>query len=438
MKHLLKFDINLEDYNDIADPKTGDEYREITGLSIKIEQTHFLKDNKLDDDFLMSYQPAKGDKIYFMPGCNVPRIKMKDLGLKYGIKTVRDYAEANVIIGGDSTASKILDRNWYYAVPTSVFKAFVEMHTHALDVKEVNDINTALEFYNNEYLICDWVDLRFFTDDEYTHHEELTKLNDFKDVKSSSISVASVESEYKKLYDYILTIPITHESTILEHLNSDDAVLIDEQMFEQLSEMLRSSDNDNTILAMEIMANCNYKQSLLYLEMLFHDHYYNISQSSTKNHVNFKSLLSYLNKDRSYLATDLDDIIKCLAKHNVLTKDKLDILLKKYNHEIIQRGSTDHFLVKSVTLSDEMLAKLKSDYTYYINEADADEETEFRQQTIQNDEEQMVLTEEEPVQEANLEAIATEPEPEEPEEKQEEIIVNPITEKNDTDNFEWF
>ena len=82
-----------------------------------------------------------------------------------------------------------------------------------------------------------------------------------------------------------------------------------------------------------------------------------------------------------------------------------------------------------------MLAKLKSDYTYYINEEDADEETEFRQQTIQNDEEQMVLTEEEPVQEANLEAIATEPEPEE---KQEEIIVNPITEKDDTDSFEWF
>lgn len=438
MKHLLKFDIDLQDYDDITDPNTSYEYRQINEVSIKIEQTHFLRETKLDDDFLMSYQPAKGDKIYFMPGCNVPRIKMKDLGLKYGIKTVRDYEEANVIIGGDSTASKILDRRWFYFIPTSVFKAFVEIHKDALDVKEIDDINTALEFYDDEYLICDWKDLRFFTDDEYTHYEELTKLNDFKDIKSSSISVAAVESDYKKLYNYILTTPITHESAILEHMNSEDAVLIDEQMFEQLSEMLRSSDNDNTILAMEIMANCNYKESLLYLEMLFHDHYYNISQSSTKNHVNFKSLLSYLNKDKSYLATDLDDMIKSLAKHNVLTKDKLDILLKKYNHEIIQRGSTDHFLVKSVTISDEMLAKLKSDYTYYINEEDADKETEFQQQTIQNDEEQMVLTEEEPVQEANLEAIATEPEPEEPEEKQEEIIVNPITEKDDTDSFEWF
>jgi hypothetical protein len=46
------------------------------------------------------YTPNKGDKLFFLPGVNVPRIKLKDLGLKYGIKTVQtpisDYNPNNL------------------------------------------------------------------------------------------------------------------------------------------------------------------------------------------------------------------------------------------------------------------------------------------------------------------------------------------------------
>jgi hypothetical protein len=49
-------------------------------------------------------------------------------------------------------------------------------------------------------------------------------------------------------------------------------------------------------LAMEIMANSKYVESLIYLELLFYRYAGRISDRHTKNHVNFKSLLGYLGK----------------------------------------------------------------------------------------------------------------------------------------------
>jgi hypothetical protein len=60
----------------------------------------------------------------------------------------------------------------------------------------------------------------------------------------------------------------------------------------------------------------------------------------------------------------MDDIIKSLAKRNVLTADKVDIILDRYKTEIVNHGEKDHFLIKEVTLSEEMLKALKSNYVY--------------------------------------------------------------------------
>ena len=80
---------------------------------------------------------------------------------------------------------------------------------------------------------------------------------------------------------------------MLEVVNGDEAVLIDLDTYQNLRNMFKSSDSDNHVMAMEIMANSNYLESLLYLEMLFFHHHQQIDYSRTKNHVNFKSLKNY-------------------------------------------------------------------------------------------------------------------------------------------------
>jgi hypothetical protein len=128
--------------------------------------------------------------------------------------------------------------------------------------------------------------------------------------------------------------------------------------------MFKSNDNDNHILAMEIMANSNYIESLLYLEMLFKEHSYAISNCHTKNHVNFKSLIGFLKKNKSYLGTDIDDIVKSLIDKGVLTTDKLDVLMRKYSNEIGHSGNSEYFKVKTVTINEDLLKQLNTNYIY--------------------------------------------------------------------------
>jgi hypothetical protein len=118
---------------------------------------------------------------------------------------------------------------------------------------------------------------------------------------------------------------------------------------------------------MEIMANCHYDKSLLYLELLFCDHSYKINDTKTKSHVNFKSLLSFLGKSYGY-STDIDDIMNSLKKHNKFTKENLDIILKLHGDVIQNSGDSTYFKVKVITVDSEVLELMKEDYTYTMLE----------------------------------------------------------------------
>jgi hypothetical protein len=118
---------------------------------------------------------------------------------------------------------------------------------------------------------------------------------------------------------------------------------------------------------MEIMANCHYDKSLLYLELLFCDHSYKINDTKTKSHVNFKSLLSFLGKSYGY-STNVDDIMSSLKKHNKFTKENLDIILKLHGDVIQNRGDSEYFKVKVITVNSDVLDIMQEDYTYTMIE----------------------------------------------------------------------
>jgi hypothetical protein len=174
----------------------------------------------------------------------------------------------------------------------------------------------------------------------------------------------AIDDDHADLCHKMAGATVYDEMAILKHINGDDATIIDEAMFEQISQMFKSNDDDNHILAMEIMANSNYIESLLFLEILFKEYSYQISSCHTKNHVNFKSLIGFLKKNKSYLGTDIDDIVKSLIDKGVLTTDKLDVLMRKYSNEIGNSGNTDYFKVKTVTINEDLLKQLNTNYIY--------------------------------------------------------------------------
>ena len=303
------------------------------------------------------YLPQKGDKIYFLPAVNVPRVKFKNVCLEYNIKTVRDATQANVFFGNSKSIHQMTDSTWQYKLSTENFLSFIELIKDKMDKYYYDNIITAFEFYENEFVAVTYNIMAVINN---------TLSSDVFTYSKYSSRLITVDDSYISLYNHLQNVSIYDEATVIDILNGEDATVIDEQMYDQLSQMFNSSDTDNHVLAMEIMANSKYTESLVYLELLFHDHSYRISGSNTKSHVNFKSLVSYLDKNSRYLETDIDDIAKSLIAKEQFTTDKIEIVLK-YLHEVISlRGDSKYFSVKTVTVNPEYVNLINSNYTYEL------------------------------------------------------------------------
>ena len=300
------------------------------------------------------YVPVKGDMIYLLPGVNIPRVKLKDLALSLGIRVVRDPAKANIIFAGRNSIAKITSSRWTYKVNS----------TYALErIKELcND-----DFYiqNLETAIASTGETDIFGD--YNDIYNILAKGSRNDYTSSYIY--TIDPDYSEMYNIVKGKIIYSETELLNNINGDDSTTIDEEVFQQLKSMFDSSDTDNHVLAMEIMANSKYEDSVLYLLMLISENAYKINNSNTRNHVNFKSMLSYFNwQPRDVNHQNTDDIVQILDKKGLLNVDMIKRLYQEYGDDIIRNIHYDDvFEVKEVTIKQEYLEKLNLTSINLIN-----------------------------------------------------------------------
>ena len=330
----------------------GSDYESIRGLDVDIIEG-------LGDSFdtfvnAKGYVPTKGDTIYLLPGVNIPRMKLKDLALNLGIRVVRDPAKATVVFSGKSSVGKVTTSNWYY---------FADAETILENVKKmckdnyyIDKLETAISSTGAERVCSNWSDMRN------------TLCNGKIDIYESQY-LFGIEAEYLDTYDAIQGKPIYCESELITNINGDDSTVIDYEVYQQLKSMFQSSDDDNHVLAMEIMANSHYENSILYLLMLISEFHYTISNTHTKNHVNFKSMLAYFNwVPRQVGSQDADDIIKIIDGKGLLTLDMIKILYKEYNGDIHRNIAYDDvFEIKEITIKQDYLDKLNLTFLNLIN-----------------------------------------------------------------------
>jgi hypothetical protein len=350
------------------------------------------------------YVPAQGDSIYLMPGVNIPRVKLKDLALDLGVKIVRDPERANVIISGKATINKITCGRWLRSAETSQFTAYVEwLKTHmGFDMYYTDKYDTAVAACNPDVIYM-----------EYGTANDMSSKG-FTMVSGMSSAVYFVEEEYKDELDNIQNKPIFDESELLAMINGDDAVTITPEVYQQLVKMFQSSDQDNHIMAMEIMANSNYIDSALYLLILLERYAHRISDCHTKNHVNFKSMVSYFNMTVKEIAwLDPDKIAKHLMNLGLLTKDWTHVLLQEEAEWFIRNiAHSSTFSVKEIVPTPEVQTAINDSYTgvveYAIDSKDVVSVTEssiLPEREIESEEEERLL---EPSVEIEL---SIEPEP---------------------------
>ena len=345
------------------------------------------------------YEPKEKDKLFFAKSVNIPRVKLKNLTKDYKIKATTKIEEANAVFISSNTTAKYTAVSWRYHVRTDKFKEFFEAAVDAgyFDDYHATKIKDGLEFYESDLIAIDYNTRQIL---ENVHIPfRLTE-----GVSYSSQRLNYITDEYYDSYEDILnfTGDVYDESELLKYLNGSDAIAIEENMYESLCEMFDSSDRDNHTMAMEIMANSQFEDSVLYLSLLFNKYYNDMQNSRTKSHVNFKSLLALMEIRSSYFHLSIDDIVLKLKKHNKLTKESVDIVLKKLGDEIIDRGESNYFKVKTITMTEEMLAVLNLNYEYRTQgdfTPQSPEIEEVVEEVVSLEEEAVVATVEEIVEE---------------------------------------
>lgn len=354
MKNYLKLTLDFDKTSSVATN---------VNMQFDIETVADEKDFTISKD---KYIPKNRDNIFFLAGVNIPRVKIKNLTLNHRIKSIRHLEKADAIFVNSLTFGKMVDPAYYYILSKELFENYFEAMKEQMDSYQIDKIETALEFNNENIILFDYVTRAFLHDDTIQNmHNSPLIANIISSTNNEHFNTVSYDNGviFKHLSDKI----VFNETDLIEILNGNDALTINDESRLQLEEMLSSDDIENHTLAMEIMANSEYKSSLLQLMILFEKFSNVFMASSTRNHVNFKSLLSYLELTPLAMRITIDKIMALFIDREVLTEEWTDVILKRWDDRI-RRGESEYFKCHTVTLSDKALAYLNINYKRQLNE----------------------------------------------------------------------
>lgn len=309
-------------------------------------------EGKFDKDNLVgipkTYTPQKGDRLWFYPGCDIPRFKVKQFCQKYDVAVVKYTEKSNVRFISPNAVNLLTTGMYIYNTPKDYF---------------LNWLSTVM---CNAYLQLQQEIIKSTADVVYLHYQPKAAFSmpehfgkkllypKNKDAYYDSVYFIKDDDCFKQLTNIFSDQKLHHQDALLSLLNT--GTIMTEDMYRETGKLFESSDVTNTVLAMEAMANCDFQQSAVYLLLLLKDNSQKIYDSSNRNHVNFKSLLKYFNITAySLTRLSVDDLINSLRHQKLLSLTNLNMLMPLIMETVKDQGDLQHIKVKDVELSNEAL-----------------------------------------------------------------------------------
>lgn len=315
-----------------------------------------LKENALASLFENTgeYQFTGNEKLFFMPGCTVPRFKIKQMNENEGkgICTVKSSSRADVIIYGTDTSKSIINSTYdYYSFPLGILTAYVEKNYPVADSRAIK-IRKFLENTNPEEL-CTTVVIGSYQDKNYM----IDVRRDYslsKDLVTSYTGWVSDEKKMNDLEDMLaLGKPLVSQDLLIPFLNSD--VVMDEAMYIEVKKMFESKDANNHVLAMELMSNCDTKKSLVFLMFLMGEHASQINNRNERKHVNFKALCSAIDCEPGDVYNDPETITDELIKRDAIGSEELPFIMRKFEFDIEDTYNSKYIVSSGIKASETLL-----------------------------------------------------------------------------------
>lgn len=273
------------------------------------------------------FELKDGDSYCFLPDVSIPRFKIKSMCDKYNVKSTRSSETADYIFigslgskstSGMSTQEVTYDTYWKMNSPqnNAMFEELILNFPESFTVTHIDLLNKSKMF---DILI---------KESDIGHLQEWLqqKLGKWKWLLYGYIPKKFVSLKSPKLYS-----KLRFQDDILSSINADSIIITDEKR-KELQAMFDTKDNDNIILAMEIMANSNYEESILNNYFLLLDNLHKISNQQSSSHRNFQGFLVFYGVDLRRTPGTIntqgtDDIANLLKEYSKLTKENMEKLL---------------------------------------------------------------------------------------------------------------
>ena len=288
------------------------------------------------------YTPVKGDRLWFYPGCDIPRFKVKQFCQNNDVAVVKYKEKSSVRFIGPETIKNMVINHGRYCISRVEFLTWFEsiMCNDYLQLK-ADIINSPSEIIYMQYAVY-----KPFSDRDVFGKNIIGE----EKVDYNYITYIKDETSYLSIVDMMNDPLLKHQDEMLKQLNTGS--VLDEEMYTQIHRLFESSDKENTKLAMEAMANCDFQKSAVYLLLLVKKYGEKIYNSGNRHHVNFKSLLKYFQLT-NITNISVDEMIDSLRHQKLLSIDNLNRLMPLAMEVIRESGDMDNIKVKDVELSLE-------------------------------------------------------------------------------------
>ena len=308
--------------------------------AMTLDNTVFLKDEYLDFKNHTKTDITNCVNIYIDKKIKINRGKLRDTGYKI----VREPAKADIILFNIDdyiyenslykfSMGQFNDLNHFIHLNPNIILSSETSETLANLIKEDKDI-----YVNSWYKSC--IVLPYSAEPDY--------LSNTYTILSEKIS-------------YIKTMHFYHDKIVdadLLYKNRTEEVIIDKELYNNLNSLFGSNDRENQVVALQALANCNYIKSAPYILKLLFDYSNSIYNLRERNHINFKSLLTFFNIERLYSShSTIDNCIQKLNSKKLMSLENLQILIDLYN--VNDFGIHSNYLtISKLVLTDQAITSI--------------------------------------------------------------------------------
>jgi len=308
------------------------------------------------------YVPQPKDKLFFFPGCDVPRYKVRDWGTKNDATITVAENKATAKFASPDSIMECLTVNHSPEIPKATFLSWLNTNYNLGDgniaeiYKEVDEsannfvyLSRPLSGYNSRTFTGQYNNGNY---KNMGYKKSLLDIDPNFDCRKHMITVES--KRWSDLTSLVTDPDIYSQETIIGTINKS-AAIIDETMYNSIRTMFKSPNTADKLLAMEIIANCNINPSLHFVLIIMKEFHNDILNMKESKHVNFKSLLEYVGMTRSKMINiSDDDMITYLLDKEVLTMQTVTELATAVKQSWVENHSSKHFKISKITVSDEV------------------------------------------------------------------------------------